>query len=239
MKAMIFAAGKGTRLGALGLKKPKALVEINGKALLLRSLETAHSLGITEVVVNIHHLGEQIIEFLGQHTPPSLNIHLSDERDELLDTGGGLKKASQFLGGTEDILLMNADIIHSIDLRKMHAQHQQSGALATLAVSKRNSSRQLLFDQQLLLRGWRENKPGEAKEEQAYQAYAFSGVHLIKPELFTLFDQETIFPIIPFYLKWCQQYPIRAFEHSAEGWFDLGTPEKIARAEAFLQKMNP
>ena len=163
MKAIILAAGLGTRLFPFTKNKPKALVEVQGKPLIQHQLEKLKNAGFTQVLVNIHYYGEQIIEFLDKHNNFGLEIYISDERDELLDTGGALRKASDFIRGDEPVLIHNVDVLSNISLREMLDSHRLKGALATLAVRKRETSRYLLFNKQNQLRAWENIKTGEKK----------------------------------------------------------------------------
>ena len=165
MKAMIFAAGLGTRLRPLTDHTPKALVPIAGKTMLERVILRLKDAGFNDITINIHHFGEQIIEFLRTHNDFGATIHISDERDRLLDTGGGIKKARPFLDGNEPFLVHNADIICDVDLAELYRHHRESNAEATLLVSERQTSRYLLLDDDNLLHGWINKSTGETKPE--------------------------------------------------------------------------
>ncbi len=238
MKAMIFAAGRGTRLGKIGEQTPKALLELNGLTLLERSLNVISQLGITDVVINIHHLAHQIVAFIEQNPPKGLNIIFSHEEEQLLDTGGGLKQASKYLSAEESILLMNVDVIANFSIKEMFNYHRKKNAVATLAVTRRNSSRELLFSENMELQAWRNNQTGETicyrKNPDFINPRAFSGIQIIEPEIFKYFDDTLVFPIIPFYLKIAQWLPIYGYEHMQEGWFDLGTTRKLEEAQKFI-----
>ncbi len=184
MKAMILAAGLGTRLKPFTEQHPKALLPINDKTLLQRNIEYVKQAGITEIVINIHHFGQQIIDFLNTHNNFGCHIQISDEREELLETGGGLLKARHMLQDCTFVLL-NADILTHLDLSKMIAYHNQFKPLVTLAVSQRSSSRQLEFDQKMTLCGWKNLNTGEHIHTGSQAAYerAFSGIHIINPAL--------------------------------------------------------
>ena len=176
MKAMLFAAGLGSRLYPLTSDKPKALVEIMGKTLLQHSIEHLKQFGIKTIVVNIHHFGEQVLNLLDANNNFNCNIIISDERDGLLETGGGLKKASEHLSGSESIVLYNVDVISNINLNKLKHYHENNSALATLATRQRRSSRYLLFDDQQQLCGWTNTKTADVKisrESTALTQYAF------------------------------------------------------------------
>src|SRR5215471_439637 len=184
MKAMVLAAGLGTRLRPLTNDRPKALVEINGKTLLELTLARLHEFGVTDVIVNVHHFADKIVEYLAAHHNFGMNLAISRE-DDLLDTGGGLKKAAWFFTNDKDpFVLHNVDVISNIDLAKMVRFHSEHQALATLAVQQRSSSRHLLFDEQGLLCGRRfekEQRSEWARRAQPIDPLAFCGIHVISP----------------------------------------------------------
>ena len=209
MKAMIFAAGLGTRLKPLTDHMPKALVPVNGRPMLEHVILKLKQSGFNELVINIHHFGEQIIDFLEANQNFGLTIHISDEREQLLDTGGGIKKAAPFFQGNEPFLIHNVDILSDTDLKALYESHLHSGNDATLLASKRTTARYLLFDKQAYLRGWVNKDTGQTKPEgfeydaTKYQEYAFSGIHVISPSLFRYMDErwKGKFPIMDFYLQ--------------------------------------
>ena len=235
---MIFAAGLGTRLRPLTNDKPKALVELGGKTFLQRNIEYVKSFGFDEIVINIHHFGEEILKHLKKYKNFGVKIHISDERGELLETGGGLKKAAHFFDKDEDFLVFNVDILTDIDLNKMLVFHRKKKALATLAVRKRTSSRYLLFDEKMLLDGWTNTKTGEyiyASDRPAQlNRFAFSGVHFINSKIFEQLHQTGKFSIIKPYLELAQNNKILGYDHSHSVWMDLGTHEKLAKAEKLV-----
>lgn len=183
--AMIFAAGLGTRLRPFTLTAPKALFPINGKPLLQRNIEYAQSFGIQRFVINVHHFSDQILNFLKQHDNFGAEILISDETDELLETGGGLLKAKNLLGN-QDFLILNSDILTDINLKQLIDFHKKNNALASLAVSDRESTRKLLFDTQNRLCGWRDlrNNQEIIARENLSKSLAFSGVHMLSPFIF-------------------------------------------------------
>lgn len=238
MKAMIFAAGLGTRLRPLTANKPKALVEIGGMPLLEIAIRRLQKHGVTELVINVHHFADQIIYFLQQHGHFGLTIHISNERDQLLNTGGGLKKAAHWLEG-DPFLVMNADVLTNMDFGKLLAAHHNSGALATLAVRRRQSSRHLLFDNDGQLVGWRHNRTGELKlvrevPEAERHPRAFSGIQVIDPQLFRSFPEDEVFSTIDWYLSAAAHKPIRAYEHDMDIWLDVGKLPAIKEADSLL-----
>ncbi|PID69049.1 MAG: nucleotidyltransferase [Flavobacteriia bacterium] len=236
MKAMILAAGLGTRLKPFTEQHPKALLPINNKTLLQRNIEYVKQAGITEIVINIHHFGQQIIDFLNTHNNFGCHIQISDEREELLETGGGLLKARHLLEDSPFVLL-NADILTHLDLSKMIAYHNQCKPLVTLAVSQRISSRQLEFNQNMSLCGWKNLNTGEHIHTGSQVAYerAFSGIHIIDPALFERITETGKFSIIPTYLRLMEEYDLKGFDHTGIEVLDVGKPENIDRAERYFK----
>ena len=195
MKAMIFAAGLGTRLKPLTDHMPKALVPVAGRPMLEHVILKLKAAGFNELVINIHHFGEQILDFLRANQNFGLTIHISDERDCLLDTGGGIRKAEPFFRGNEPFLIHNVDILSDTDLKALYEYHRQSGNDATLLASRRKTIRYLLFDDEKRLCGWinkdtLQTKPeGFAYNPEHHHEYAFSGIHVISPSLFHYMDE--------------------------------------------------
>jgi mannose-1-phosphate guanylyltransferase len=230
MRAMILAAGLGTRLRPLTNALPKALVEINGRTLLEIMLARLRSVGVTDVIVNAHHLADMIVEYLASRDF-GMRVEVSRE-DVLLDTGGGLKKAAHFFREEEPFLLHNVDVLSSIDLARMMQFHREREALATLAVQKRSSSRQLLFDERMHLCG-RKTGGGPAELVRAterWEPLAFCGVHVISPKIFSLMNEEGVFSIIDVYQRLAQDERIVGFRADEYYWRDVGTPEGIRDA---------
>src|SRR5215467_9039114 len=252
MKAMVLAAGLGTRLLPLTNDRPKALVEINGRTLLEIALTRLKSFGIREVIVNAHHFAAMVVEYLQANQNFGMSIEVSRE-ETLLDTGGGLKKASWFFLRNTDkdkadsgpaapgavFILHNVDVISTIDLKRLVQSHQANGALATLAVQDRKTSRYLLFNQQKELCGRRLIKEGKTElVRNAKPSYelAFSGIHVISTRLLNLITEEGIFSIIDVYLRLAAQgEKIKSFTADEYKWRDLGTPESVARAAEELK----
>ena len=239
MKAFILAAGLGTRLGELTKDRPKALVEINGEELLALTIRRLKDQGFTEFVVNIHHHGEMVMDFLKKHDNFGVSIQISDECDRLLDTGGALVKAAQYLSGDEPVLVHNVDIISEVNFRELLAFHAKQQALATLCVRERTSERALLFDYQRQLIGWTNKKTGEFKWSISpvtdYLSYAFSGIYVISPGFIREIRQKGKFSIVDTWLKLAGKHKISGYLDKSEHWFDLGTPEKIKMAELTLK----
>ena len=242
MKAMIFAAGIGSRLKPYTLHTPKALVEVGGKPLLQWIIEKIINAGISQIVINIHHFGEQIIDFLTQNKNFGIEITISDERDLLLDTGGGLKKAGWYLQGEESFLLHNVDIFSTIDLRSLINFHQEKQPLATLAVKERPGSRYLLINNQNQLCGWENIKTDEkiiARPDKKFIQTAFSGIHVVSPEIFDLIQEEGVFSITQLYLRLARQNVLLGYDHSQDYWNDLGKPETLLKAEEAIKSFGP
>lgn len=233
MEAMIFSAGKGTRLQPLTNHIPKALVEINSLSLLEHNIRKLISYGIKHIIINIHHFGDKIIEHIENMNYPA-DILISDEREELLDTGGGLNKAKNLFSLKQDIIVHNVDILSFIDFSQVLEYHKSQSSIATLCVSKRKTSRYLLFNSNNQLSGWENKTSGEriiSNVSNQYNPYAFSGIQIIKPELINYLDSKG--PIIPKYLEISKNYKISPFIHNKEIWMDVGKPQAIEEAKGF------
>jgi NDP-sugar pyrophosphorylase family protein len=238
MKAMILAAGLGTRLHPLTDDRPKALVTVAGRTLLEIALARLRSFGVGEVIVNAHHFAEMIADYLKANDNFGMRIEVSRE-EELLDTGGGLKQAAHFFledGGNtqEPFILHNVDVLSNIDLASMVRFHKERNALATLAVQQRETSRYLLFDEQGQLCGRRAGQDGEvewARPAAKTEALAFSGIHVLSPQIFAKMEEKGAFSIIPAYLRLAARgEKVLAFRADGCYWRDLGRPESIAQA---------
>lgn len=238
MKAMVLAAGLGTRLRPLTDHKPKALVEIGGRTLLEITLKRLRDFGIREVIINVHHFAVAILEYLKTHNNFGMRIEISHE-DVLLDTGGGLKKAGWFFleNGVqnEPFLLHNVDAISTVDFGAIVQRHKESDALATLAVKARETSRYLLFDKQLRLCG---RRVGKAREDEIgctadrAEALGFTGIHVICPRMLTMMKEKGAFSIIDLYLRLAHEgQAIRGFRADQYYWRDLGKLEQVQQAE--------
>lgn len=244
MKAMIFAAGLGTRLRPLTDNRPKALVEIGGRTLLEITLSRLRAIGIREVIINVHHFSGLILEYLKTNENFGMRIELSRE-NVLLDTGGGLKKAAYFLleGPNcfeQPFILHNVDVISTIDLPRMVQFHTEHQALATLAVQHRETSRHLVFDEKLQLCGRRpgdDQKTEVARPSRQEEPLAFSGIHVVSPRLLMMMTEEGAFSIITSYLRLAAQGErILAFRADEYYWRDLGRPENVAQAAQDLKQ---
>jgi NDP-sugar pyrophosphorylase family protein len=242
MKAMIFAAGLGTRLRPLTDDRPKALVTIGGRTLLEIALARLRDFGVGEAIVNVHHFADQIVSFLAANGNFGMRIEVSRE-DELLDTGGGLKKAAWFFlesdtDKNEPFLVHNVDVLSSIDLSRMVEFHRRRDALATLAVQERATSRPLLFDgEDRLVRRGEASTSAAAPERSAadLQPLAFCGIHVVSPRIFAKLDESGAFSIVDAYVRLAAQgESIPAYRADGAHWRDLGRPEHLAAAEGDL-----
>ncbi len=245
MKAMVLAAGLGTRLRPLTNDRPKALVEVAGRTLLEITLTRLREFGIHNVIINVHHFAGLMLEYLKKNNNFGMQLEISEE-PVLLDTGGGLKKAAWFFqtdsGADEPFLLHNVDIVSTINFVRMAQQHTQSGALATLAVQQRKTSRYLLFNEQMELCGRRlvkEQKSELVRDSGHVQELAFSGIHIISPRMLNLMNETGNFSIIDCYLRLAGQGErIISFSADEYYWRDLGTPESIAQATEDLKNLH-
>lgn len=235
---MILAAGLGTRLMPLTAHTPKALVRVNGITLLELAIRKLASHGFNEIIVNVHHHAGQVVEYLEMNPFGDVTISISDEREQLLDTGGAILKAKWFLDGNEPFLVHNVDVISDINLKTMLDEHQKRGSLATLSVMDRVTKRYFLFDDELRLSGWTDTSTGEIRGiggsfAQANQM-AFSGIHIISPEIFELIQAKGRFSIIDTYLDLTANYPIHGYMQPGMTWFDLGKPEQVEIVSRYL-----
>ena len=234
--AMILAAGLGTRLGALIQDKPKALVELNGKPLLQHCIENLIANGFHNIVINVHHFGEQIIDFV-EHHHFDAEIQISDERDLLMDTGGGIVKATPLFQKPKAVLVHNVDIISDVNLNELSHQFLASGDDAWLLTQDRETNRKLLFSADNQLIGWRNKADGNFKwvydSFGEYRELAFSGLHFFRSDLFTEFEVKPQ-SVIDLYLKLAKTNSIISKPIQPSYWFDLGKPEQLQAAESFL-----
>lgn len=240
MKAMILAAGLGTRLYPLTIDRPKALVECNGHTLLEYGIMKLKYFGFSEIVINVHHFSNTIIDFVATHDF-GIPISISDETSQLLDTGGGLLQAKKFLDGEEPFLICNVDVISSIDFSKMMQYHIQQKALATLAVSKRDTSRYLLFDEKNQLCAWENRLKNEkivVRESKHCTPLAFSGIQIINPEIFQHITETGVFPIVDLYLRLAKNYSILAYNHTGDFWLDIGKYEELEEDERLIRNQK-
>lgn len=235
MKAIILAAGLGSRLKDITKLKPKALVEVNGVTMLERVIVKLASQGVKDFLINIHHKGEDIVNFLAKNNNFSLNITISDERSMLLNTGGAILKAKDFIAGDEPILVHNVDIISDIDINRLQEFHIGNNCMASLCVRERDTARYLLFNKQLDLVGWTNSKLNTFKwvsnEVNDYIKLAFSGIYMISPEFVDKIEQVGEFSIIDAWLDIAKDSNIKYYLDDTNTWHDLGTKERIQDAE--------
>ena len=231
---MLLAAGLGTRLKELTQEKPKALVEVAGKTLLQRNLDNLIKNGFDTIIVNIHHFGNQIIQFIEDH-PINANIYISDERGCLMDTGGGIVQALPFFHDTKAVLVHNVDILSDIPLQQLYERCCQSDDQAWLLTQDRKTTRKLLFDNHDLLVGWKNINEQSYKwvdeEIDNYKELAFNGIHIFKPSIFAEFNYQR-YSIIDLYLTLAKKHPIRSVEISPNYWFDIGKIEDFHDIES-------
>ncbi len=241
MKALIFAAGLGTRLKPLTDTMPKALVPIDGKPLLEHVIQKLKAAGFDQIIVNVHHFPDQIIEFLKSKNNFDIRIEVSDERNNLLDTGGGIKKAGWFFDDGKPFLVHNVDILSNIDLQSLYQQHLETSPLATLVVSERDTFRYFLFDKEARLKGWINEKTGEVRPDnftnaELFHKLAFSGIQVLSPDVFKLMDHlPDHFSIVDFYLQNAFNEEIKAYIPTEFKMIDVGKLNVLDEAEQFVR----
>ena len=250
MQAMIFAAGMGTRLKPLTDTMPKALVTVGGQPLIRRVIARLKEAGATRIVVNVHHFANQIVSYLHDNDNFGTDIRISDETAQLLETGGGIKKAAPLFKADEPILIHNVDILSNVDLSKLYtlASVEEEGkakADAVVLVSNRVTKRYLLFDDDMNLVGWTNVETGEVKSPYPQldvakcQRFAFAGIHVVSPRLFKLMDTfPDKFGIIDFYLSICATHHVRGYVKTDLKLMDIGKLDTLHQAEAFLSELE-
>ena len=251
--AMIFAAGLGTRLKPYTDHCPKAMVEVAGRPMIAHQLEKLHKAGFGRVVINVHHYAEQIIDYVNANNGFGLDVAFSDERGQLLDTGGGIRKALPLFTPESPVLIHNVDIFSNADLAALYKDHVNNGDDASLLVSERSTSRYFVFNDENHLVGWKNLQTGEVrtsfdelqttlkqleKDDELYRLRAFSGIHVISPTLFPLLEQQgEVFSITNFYWQNSLKQRIRCIEAPKNlQWVDAGKPEALKRAEEIVLK---
>jgi NDP-sugar pyrophosphorylase family protein len=237
MKAMLFAAGLGTRFKPWTDKYPKALAPVNGKSLLQRNIEYLQQYGITDVIVNVHHFADQVTNAISENNGWGSNIVISDERDELLETGGGLLKAKNLFDSGERFITCNVDILTDLDLDELLAFHDRQGSLISFGVTSRKTSRYFLFDENNRLCGWKNVKNGDQKIVIPHSALiekAYSCVVVFEPDIFSLIPFRGKFSLVDVYLALAPQHLIFGYDHTGDKFVDVGKPESIAAAEALF-----
>jgi NDP-sugar pyrophosphorylase family protein len=236
MKAMIFAAGLGKRLGNITESIPKALVDISGKTALQRAVEKCSESGFDEIIINVHHFADMVEDEVERLKRAGFRIAVSDERERLLENGGGLYKARSFFG-KNPFLLYNVDIISDLDLSSLYRFHLEKRGLATLAVRHRPGKRFLLIDSDTRLRGWRNKSTGEqilaGVSDEGLSEIAFSSMHIVEPEIFN-YMRDGIYTMIDLYLGLAESHKIFTLKHDEGYWIDVGTPESLDYVRKFL-----
>jgi NDP-sugar pyrophosphorylase family protein len=238
MKAMIFAAGLGKRLGSITESIPKALVDINGKTALQIAVEKCSAKGFDEIIINVHHLADMVEDEVKRLNKIGFRISVSDERGKLLENGGGLYKAREFFG-KDPFLLYNVDIISDLDLSALYRLHLEKKGLATLAVRHRPGKRFLLIDEEGRMRGWRNISTGDeilaGVSGEGLSEIAFSSLHIVEPEIFN-YMEEGIYSLIDLYLRLAPEHKIYTLKHDEGYWVDVGTPESLEYVRELLSK---
>jgi NDP-sugar pyrophosphorylase family protein len=239
MKAMILAAGLGFRLRPLTDNIPKALIKIGDTPLLEFAIKKLSHHGFKDIIINVHHYPDMIIRFLEKNNNFGANITISDERDMLLDTGGGLKKAVSFFSGNDPFLIYNCDIITDLNLLTLLNYHLKNEAICTLAVRERESSRYFIFDEDNALCGWWNKSTGEKKSvrwsDSEFKAKAFSGIQIINPRALDHFPDKKVFSLVEFYLLLAQNHKIEGYDHTETRWADIGKLETLEK----MQSISP
>jgi NDP-sugar pyrophosphorylase family protein len=238
MNAMIFAAGLGTRFKPWTDHHPKALAMVNNKTLLQRNIEYLQQYGIKDVVINVHHFADQIIDAVNENNGWGSNVIISDERNEVLETGGGLLKAKALLQNNQPFITLNADILTDLSINDLLAFHQSNKAIISFGITDRKSSRNLLFDEKNRLCGWENNITGEQKiviKKDNLRPMAYSCVAIFEPQIFELIPQRGKFSLTETYLSLAQQHLIMGYEHSGDRFIDVGKPESVAVAEKMFE----
>lgn len=240
MIAMLFAAGLGTRLKPFTDVHPKALAVVNNKTLLQHNIEYLQKFGVKKVVINVHHFADQIVKAIDENKGWGSEIIISDESNEVLETGGGLLKAATFFYGYKNIVLMNVDVLTNLNLDEMIENHISSNALATLAVSKRTTSRYFIFNQQNQLCGWMNATTNEVKgvehfDEKLHEKLAFSGIHIIQTKMLSLINKTGKFSLVDVYLDLMKTKFIAAYDHSDDLFIDVGKPDSLLTAATMFK----
>ncbi|TCO08724.1 nucleotidyltransferase family protein [Natronoflexus pectinivorans] len=238
---MIFAAGKGTRLKPYTNQCPKALVKVGELTMLEIALRKLSRIGIERVVINVHHYAEQIIKFLKDYPAGNMEILISDERELLLDTGGGLLNAQMLFDEEEPILIYNVDVLTNAPIEKLIEYHVENDNLVSMMIQKRDASRFLHFDDTLQLSGWSNPKTGETTTSITVaqtEKYGFNGIHIIEYEVLDLITKTGAFPIVPEYLELSKAFPVKGWDDWSGEWFDIGTPEKLEKVNEFIASLS-
>ena len=237
MKAMIFAAGMGRRLGKITETMPKALVDVNGKSVLHHAVERCFSYGFDDIIINVHHFADMVEKEVSRLNSMGFRIAVSDERDMLLENGGGLYKAKWFFDNNP-FLLYNVDIVSDFDLSALYRLHIKKKGLATLAVRHRPGKRFIMIDNEGRLRGWKNVETGEeilagVSNSENLEVIAFSSMHIVEPEIFN-YMKEGVYSMIDLYLELAVKHPVYTLKHDEGYWVDVGTPESLERVRQIL-----
>ena len=238
MKAMIFSAGLGTRFKPWTDSHPKALAVVNGKSLLQRNIEYLQQYGIDDVVVNVHHFATQVIQAVKENNGWGSKVTISDETDDVLETGGGLLKAKDLLQNDQPFITLNADFLTNLNLHDLIAFHQQKKALISFGITDRKSTRNFLFDEDSRLCGWMNSVTGEKRisiDKPDLTPKAYSCVVVFEPIIFNVIPQRGKFSLVDTYLSLAADYPIYGYDHSGDKLVDVGKPESVAVAESLFQ----
>jgi MurNAc alpha-1-phosphate uridylyltransferase len=230
MKAMILAAGLGTRLRPFTDNKPKALIDIGGFTMLELTIKYLKKAGINEIIINLHHFADQIIQYLEAKSNFGLKLEFSDERSALLNTGGAIKHASWYFKDEEPFVLMAVDVLTNLNLKEMIQYHKINKPISTLAVKDRETSRTLIFGDNMHLIGWKNKQTGEIKGRQPISGnceLGFSGIHIIDPLIFDLIIETEAFSIIDLYLRLMDSHPIMGYRHDESKWLEFGRSERL------------
>ncbi|SMO41028.1 Nucleotidyl transferase [Saccharicrinis carchari] len=237
MNALIFAAGLGTRLGNLTQNKPKALVKVAGKTMLLHAIEKLRETGVKHIVINVHHHAQLVKDYVATLRFPNIQLLISDESDQLLETGGGLLKAAPLFSPDHPIIMYNADVLTGANLKQMITYHRKKKGIATLMVKDRDTARYFLFDDDMRLSGWKNVSTQEkqiTRKTNGHTNLAFSGIHIVEPDIIPLLGDLRKFSITQGYLKLSTHHAIYGWKDWNEYWFDIGTPEKLQTANKYF-----
>ncbi|HSL89188.1 MAG TPA: nucleotidyltransferase family protein [Ignavibacteriaceae bacterium] len=242
MNAMILAAGLGTRLKPLTDNKPKALVEINEQTLLELAIKKLQRHGFNNIIVNVHHFPDMIVDYLKSNNNFGSEIFISDERKLLLDTGGAIKEIEKHIDFNFPVLVYNVDVITDLNLQTLYEYHESSDNLATLAVRNRETTRYLLLDRDNILCGWTNKITKEERivRDHSFKLneFAFSGIHVVNPAIFNLMPVEKKFSIVDLYLRLAPNFLIKGYDHSDTEWIDVGKLQNLEAAERLLNKLK-
>lgn len=238
MQAIIFSAGLGTRFKPWTDNHPKALAIVNGKSLLQRNIEYLQQYNITDVIVNVHHFPEQIISAIGKNSGWGSKVMISDETNEVLETGGGLVKAKKLLDNDKAFLSLNVDVLTDLDINKLKIHHRNEGSLISFGITHRKSSRNILLDSSNRMCGWRNNITGEEKiaiRKDDLVPVAYSCVTIYEPAVFSLIRQQGKFSIMDTFINLASENKISGYDHTGDRWVDVGKPESVTIAEKLFQ----